>query len=334
MTADPRLPELFERACELDGQERAAWLAELRRGDPALATEIEELLRAAPQGARLFEALARERLDTAEPEPPSAIPQRVGPYRILREIGRGGMGRVFLAEQEGEEFRRVVAVKLLDRPGLAQDDVRRFRDEVKILATLEHPGIARFLDGGRAADGTWFLALEYVEGVDLLAHVRGLGAPLEARIRLFLAVLEAVAYAHSRSVVHRDLKPGNILVGRDGRPRLLDFGIAKLLDPASSAQDATTRTELRAFTPAYASPEQFRGERATATSDVYSLGVLLYQAPRGSRPLQHGRLAGRCRGGRAHRGSRAAEHGGPPPLFRASGASRRGASQATSPPRA
>ncbi len=293
MSNDPRLPDLFGQVAELPPAQREAWLAELRASEPALADEIAALLAAgegrqrlldAPEGPLALAPLAETPSDgEAEGEVPP--PERIGPYRIVREIGRGGMGRVFLAEEEGEHFRRRVALKVLDRGDLGTAAVRRFREEVRILASLEHPGIARFLDGGRAADGTWFLALEYVEGVGLLEHARSRSLGVADRLRLFLSVLDAVAYAHERLVVHRDLKPANVVVGAEGQPRLLDFGIAKLVDP-EEGDDTLTRTELRAFTPAYASPEQFRGERATPASDVYSLGVVLYELLAGVRPYR------------------------------------------------
>jgi serine/threonine-protein kinase len=286
VTADPRLPELFAEASELEGPARAAWLEALRGTDEALARELEELLAAAPAGERRFATPAWENLPPAAEEgSPPAAPERVGPYRVVREIGRGGMGRVFLAEQEGAEFRRAVALKILDRPAPGEEAVRRFRDEARILAGLEHPGIARFYDAGRAEDGTWFLALEYVEGEDLLAFARRRGLGLRARVELFLEVIDAVDFAHRRLVVHRDLKPANVLVGADGRVRLLDFGISKIVDPEASGGADETRTALRAFTPAYASPEQLRGERPTVATDVYSLGVVLYEMLAGRRPF-------------------------------------------------
>jgi eukaryotic-like serine/threonine-protein kinase len=294
MTSDPRLPELFAAASELEGETRVAWLAELRRQDETLAGEVEELLAAAPEGDQRFATPAWERLPPGEseaPMPEAPVPEQVGSYRILREIGRGGMGRVFLAEQEEEEFRRTVALKIIERrPFMAEETVRRFRGEVRILAGLDHPGIARFFDGGRAADGTWFLALEYVEGEDLLTFVRRRDLDLRSRVELFLQVLDAVDFAHRRLVVHRDLKPANVLVGADGRARLLDFGISKMVDPDSD--DEATRTEMRAFTPAYASPEQLRCERVTIAADVYSLGVMLYEILAGRRPFEHRTASG------------------------------------------
>jgi serine/threonine-protein kinase len=280
VSVDARLPALFATASELPPEARAAWLAELETDEPALARELGELLAAA---ADRDELLDRRPLAFGS-APVPLLPPRVGPYRVLREVGRGGMGRVFLADQQGDGFERTVALKLLDSTAATPQALRRFASEVRILATLEHPGIARFLDGGHSPEGIAYLALEYVEGVDLLAHADRNALDLEARLRLFLEVLDAVAYAHARRVVHRDLKPNNVLVGRDGRPRLLDFGISKLMDV--DADGLPTRTEMRALTPAYASPEQMRGDPVTAASDLYSLGVVLYELLTGSRPYR------------------------------------------------
>jgi serine/threonine-protein kinase len=286
VTVAGRLPELFAQAVEAPPAARERLLATLAAEDPALAAELRALLAAAAvRGSLLDQAVPAVAAAAAVPAEGETAHERIGPYRILHELGRGGMGRVFLAREERAAFRRTVALKVIARSGLAGETVRRFRDEVRILAALEHPNIARFLDGGQAPDGTWYLALEYVAGSDLLTHVATQRLDLRQRVTLLRAVLAAVAYAHERGVVHRDLKPGNILVDAEGRPRLLDFGISKLVDP-DAGDDAVTRTELRAFTPAYASPEQFRGERATAASDVYSLGVLLYEVLAGTRPFR------------------------------------------------
>jgi len=282
---DPRLPDLFARASELEGDAQAAWLADLRRAEPGLAREVEELLASAAAGASRFETPAWELWTAGAEQGDAAPPASVGPFRIVREIGRGGMGRVFLAEQETENFRRKVALKIVDRPGVGEDGARRFREEARILAALEHPGIARFYDAGWT-DGRWYLALEYVEGEHLLAFAARRGLDTRQRVGLFLQVLDAVDFAHRHLVVHRDLKPGNILVDAGGAAKLLDFGISKMVDP-ETATDAA-HTETRAFTPAYASPEQLRGERVTVASDVYSLGVVLYELLAGCRPFERG----------------------------------------------
>ena len=283
MSRGGRVADLFAAAEARRGAAREAFLADVHRDDGPLADELRSLLAASAGEVGLLDESPWEAFGPVD-EPVDPAPTSVGPYWIRRQIGRGGMGRVFLAEQRTQDFTRPVALKLIDRPGLDAATVRRFRDEVRILAALEHPGIARFLDGGRSPEGTWFLALEYVEGEDLLAHARRRELAVDERVRLFLAVLEAVAFAHSRGVVHRDLKPGNILVGADDRPRLLDFGISKLVDADDDEEAPATRTEQRAFTPAYASPEQFRGERVSTAADVYSLGVVLYELLAGVRP--------------------------------------------------
>ena len=273
-----RVEEAFHRASERTGEARDQALAEICGGDPALRREVEELLAAAERAAPALDRLPALRFEAEEP-----VPERIGPYRVLRRLGAGGSSVVYLAEEEGDGFRRQVAVKLLAGvPGAYLG--RRFAAETRILAGLEHPGIARFHTAGRAAGGTAYLVLEYVEGSDLLTHCRERRAPLAERLRIFLAVLEAVEAAHRSLVVHRDLKPGNILVSPEGRPKLLDFGIAALLDPSDGVARSETATLLRTFTPAYASPEQLRGERVTTASDVYSLGVVLYELLSGARP--------------------------------------------------
>ena len=208
---------------------------------------------------------------------------RIGPYRIVGEAGHGGMGTVYLAERD-EPYHQRVALKLV-RGAVSLDDhlVRRFIEERQILASLEHPRIARLLDGGITAEGLPWFALEYIEGIPIDRYVEQHRSPIEARIELFLAVCDAVQYAHRHLVVHRDLKPSNILVTADGQVKLLDFGIAKLV---AGGQHAETRTGLRLMTPEYASPEQVRGEPVTVASDVYSLGVLLYELLTSRRPYR------------------------------------------------
>jgi hypothetical protein len=301
---DPRrLAELFATLRPLDETARARRLAEIGAGDGELAAELGRLLAEAERRGEdwpLDRAPWRE-LGAAASTLAASPPSRIGPYRVERLLGRGGMGLVYLAQQEGEGFARPVALKVVVPGGAGAEVERRFREERRILAGLEHPGIARFYDAGRAADGTWFLALEYVEGEDLLAFVRGRRLDLRDRVALFLEVLDAVDFAHRRLVVHRDLKPANVLVGADGRARLLDFGISKIVDPDEDALSTATRTEHRAFTPAYASPEQLRGEPAAVAADVYSLGVMLYEILAGRRPFDRrpgalGELAGGARG--------------------------------------
>jgi len=225
--------------------------------------------------------------DVDEHNAPPMEGRRIGAYRIVRQIGRGGMSRVFLAERADGQFEQQVALKLL-RPGInsALDQVR-FRAERQILATLNHPHIARLLDGGMTEDGQPYLALELVDGepIDRYCDTRSLS--LRDRIQLFLTVLEATQFAHRNLIVHRDLKPSNILVSADGRVKLLDFGIAKLLDPVAIPGEApATRTGAVVMTPEYAAPEQVRGGPVSTATDVYALGVLLYQLLTGRRPYE------------------------------------------------
>jgi tetratricopeptide (TPR) repeat protein/tRNA A-37 threonylcarbamoyl transferase component Bud32 len=215
-------------------------------------------------------------------------PSRLGPWRILREIGRGGMATVYEAERDDREFERRVAVKVIRRGMDSADIVRRLRRERQILANLDHPGIARLLDGGTAPDGRPYVVMEFIDGepIDSYCSRRSLG--LGARLELFRQVCSAVHFAHKSLVLHRDIKPSNILVGADGQPKLLDFGIAKILADGGEKEDRAepTRTGWRQLTPEWASPEQVRGEPLTTASDVYSLGLLLYLLIAGHRAYQ------------------------------------------------
>ncbi len=283
------LRDLYDQAVELPAEERERFVAALESAGSPHCEQLGRLLAVAdPRAPSPLDADPWAQLATP-PEMAEPLPTQIGPFRILSELGRGGMGTVYLAEQEGEGFRRKVALKVVAPEGRGVGEIeRRFREERRILAGLEHPGIARLYDAGRSAGGRWYLALEYVGGANLIDHAREKALGLHERVRLFLAVLEAVAFAHAGSVVHRDLKPANILVGVDGRPRLLDFGIAKFLDNASAGATSAaevTRTGLRALTPAYASPEQYRGAEVTPASDVFSLGVILFELLAGVRPF-------------------------------------------------
>jgi serine/threonine protein kinase/Tfp pilus assembly protein PilF len=213
--------------------------------------------------------------------------ERIGAYVLTRKLGSGGMGDVYLAERADNEYQQRVAIKLV-RSGVFSRQVQgRLRMERQILATLQHPNIARLLDGGRTPDGTPYLVMEHIEGEPIDAYCDRLGLSIEERLKLVRTVCSAVHYAHQNLIVHRDLKPNNILITREGVPKLLDFGIAKLLDTRQTAQTlALTHYEYRVMTPAHASPEQVRGDVITTASDIYVLGVLLYELLTGRRPFQ------------------------------------------------
>jgi non-specific serine/threonine protein kinase/serine/threonine-protein kinase len=267
------LKELFTRAMEAEGEARAALI---EAADPTLRPELVKLLAASGEQSGLDRPLAR-----INPVP-SPMPDSVGPYRLLEEIGHGGMGTVYLAERTDGAYQKTVAVKIIRRGMDTEYVVSRFRHERQILAGLAHPNIAALLDGGQTKDGLPYFVLEYVQGEPLDRFCESRKLPVARKLQLFLSVCEAVQHAHRNLVVHRDLKPGNVLVTPDGRVKLLDFGLAKLLDPGAS--DATV-PEQRFLTPAFASPEQIRGEPITIASDVFSLGVLLYLILTGKRPF-------------------------------------------------
>jgi tRNA A-37 threonylcarbamoyl transferase component Bud32 len=297
-----QVEQLLDAALDLPSEQRAALLDSACAADAELRAEIERLLRACEESEDFLDHPAQEfaapilaKLASLDPPATAAPGTRIGPYRIVEEAGRGGMGAVYLAERDDGQFRKRVALKLV-RAGVIPEDelLRRFRDERQILADLEHPGIARLLDGGVTEDGLPWLAMEYVDGVPIERYCDERGLDPAARLALFCAVCDAVQYAHHRRIVHRDLKPGNILVAEPageeesaGQVKLLDFGIAQLLAAESGAEAAEgTRSSLRLLTPEYASPEQLRSEAVTPTADVYALGVLLYRLLCGRHPYR------------------------------------------------
>ena len=263
---------------DLPVDERAAFVARETSGDAPLASALAGMLASSDDAARRISAIVETAAGSLAPDG-AWVGRRIGPYRVIREIGRGGMGLVFEAVRDDDEYRKRVALKAA--PWWRDTDAvrERFRFERQILAELEHPHIARFLDGGTDG-GLPYFVMEYVEGRPITAFCEDRRLDVRQRLELFRLVCHAVHAAHERLIVHRDLKPANILVGEDGSPRLLDFGIAKLLDPV--AEPGVTDGEP-IWTPDYASPEQARGRSATTRTDVYSLGLVLYEILCGER---------------------------------------------------
>ena len=268
--------EVLADVLDVPEQERDRRLETLCAGHPGLRTDVDALLRA---DGRADPAFAASVLPPGPDAP--ALDSRIGPYRLIREIGRGGMGVVYLAERE-DEYQKRVAIKIV-RAGFGDSLLRRFQHERQILANLDHPNIAKLLDGGTTSQGFPYLVMEYIDGEPVTAYCDRHRLPLAARLRLYQSVCAAVHYAHQNLIVHRDLKPANILVMSDGTPKLLDFGIAKLLDD-TDPRGGLTQTGLHPMTPDYASPEQARGAAVTTATDVYSLGVILYELVCGTRP--------------------------------------------------
>jgi eukaryotic-like serine/threonine-protein kinase len=255
-------------------EDRTAYLERSCEGDTTLMREVEALL---AQSTRSLDELAdKTPVGFGHNSPAQPIGQRIGAYEILREIGRGGMGAVYLAKRADGQFEKEVAIKLLKRGTDTDEILRRFQAERRILARLDHPNIARLLDAGTTDDGLPYFVMEYIGGLPITRYVRDEQLPIAGRLQLFLKVCAAVHFAHQNLVVHRDLKPSNILVAQKGEPKLLDFGIAKLLGPTEDGVQLTLTAERR-FTPVCASPEQARGEPVTTASDVYALGALLYE---------------------------------------------------------
>ena len=277
-----KVKSVLEQVIEIAPDSRADFLDKICFDDLVLRQEVENLLDFDNTKADMLEQNAFSAV--MENGKRDFLGKQIGKYKIVGELGTGGMGAVFSAKRADGNFEQQVALKLIKR-GMDSDAVlRRFFNERQILASLEHPNIAHLVDGGTTEHNLPFFVMEYVEGETITDYARRENLDLEERLKLFRKVCAAVSFAHSNLVIHRDLKPSNILITKDGTPKLLDFGIAKLLK--SDAADATTAAQMQVFTPEYASPEQVKGEKLTTATDVYSLGVILYELLTGNRPCK------------------------------------------------
>ena len=285
-----QVSEALDKALQLSPAQLQHYLAEIAQRDPELHRELESLLVSHEQAGREF--LNAPTLQTTQDEGKAnlrltLLGRRLGAYQIVEQIGVGGMGAVYRAFRADDQYRKQVALKVVRGGQDSAFVISRFKNERQILASLDHPNIAHLLDGGTTEDGAPYFIMELIEGesIDQYCDHHQLG--IGHRLRLFLEVCSAVQFAHQRLIIHRDLKPGNILVTADGTPKLLDFGIAKILDPGAVTDTfQPTLTQFRALTPSYASPEQIKGEAITTASDVYSLGVVLYELLTGRHPYQ------------------------------------------------
>ncbi len=282
---------IFDEAMDVPADRREAWVAERCGDDADLLADVIRLLHAAADSEGFLESDSPDHLHKvlqgmAKDIEEGDMPRAVGPYRLIRPLGRGGMGQVYLAVRDDEAFRRYVAVKVIKR-GMDSDEIlKRFRMERQILASLTHPNIARLLDGGATDEGLSYFVMEFVDGERIDTYCDEHRLSLDERLVIFGKVCSAVHYAHQNLIVHRDLKPSNILVTSQGEVKLLDFGIAKFLNPDLAGYTLPmTRKEDRVLTPEYASPEQLRGGSITTSSDVYQLGVLLYELLTGHKPF-------------------------------------------------
>jgi serine/threonine-protein kinase len=266
---------------------REAWLDNFFAGDEELKYEAPSLLAFEPEAESFLEkSIKPYAAMILADHPTDLVEKQFGHYRIIREIGRGGMGAVFLARRDDGEFDQEVALKIV-RQSIAEEYlIDRFRRERQILASLNHPNVARLLDGGVSDNGEPFIVMEFIDGQPITEFAANTALSLNDKLSVFIKVCSALSYAHKNLIVHRDIKPGNIMVTSGGEPKLLDFGLAKLVDESLKSDVEQTQTAFRALTPAYASPEQIRGQPLTTASDIYSLGVVLYELLTGERPFR------------------------------------------------
>ncbi|MFI5237905.1 MAG: serine/threonine protein kinase, partial [Ignavibacteriales bacterium] len=277
-----KVQSLFEKALDVEYSKRNDFLKKECGDDKELFDEVISLLKADEKDHSIFSASAADYIAIDDANLAGKI---FGSYRTIRQIGSGGMGSVYLAERADGVFQQKVALKII-KPGMnSLEIVSRFEEERQILARLQHPNIARLLDGGISEQGLPYFTMEYVEGKPITEYCDEKNLTIEQRLELFKKVCEAVLYAHQNLVIHRDIKPGNILVQEDGTVKLLDFGIAKVFEEDRD-QKFITRTDMRVMTPEYASPEQVRGEPVSTATDIYSLGLILYQLLTGCPPYE------------------------------------------------
>jgi serine/threonine protein kinase/tetratricopeptide (TPR) repeat protein len=281
-----KVKNVLSAALEIDPAERSSYLDRACDSDTSLRLEIEHLLAMEKQSLTAILNFSSSGFNESSDPASTRHERRVGPYQLVQEIGVGGMGEVYRALRADDQYRKEVAIKLVRAGYDSKFVVARFRNERQVLASLDHPNIARLLDGGTTDEGTPYFVMELLEGEALTEYCNQRRLAMPDRLELFLQVCSAVQYAHQRLIIHRDLKPSNILVTADGVPKLLDFGIAKILDPSVAELPDPTQTMFRLLTPAYASPEQIKGEPITTVSDVYSLGVVLYELLTGQHPYR------------------------------------------------
>ncbi|MBS0276804.1 MAG: serine/threonine protein kinase [Proteobacteria bacterium] len=279
------LQELFDAAVDLPSASRSQYLDERCAHRPELRAKVESLLRSATDDDFLGAAVREAAEDASEGALP-APGDYIGPYQIVRILGRGGMGIVYEATRADDQYQKKVAIKLVAAGLLTRDLLPRFRAERQILANLDHPNVARLLDGGATQAGLPYVVLEFIDGKPLDRYCRDHAVDLRRKLRLVAEIARAVQYAHQNLIVHRDLKPANILVTADGIPKLLDFGIAKLLDLDAEAAQPRTLETTRMMTPEYASPEQISGKPVSTSADIYQLGIILYELLAGERPFR------------------------------------------------
>lgn len=282
-----RIKEIYFQAIDLESDERAAFIARACAGDAALQSEVQAFVDAEGPVDGFLESPGVAPLDGPwGTSPASMVGRRIGAYEILRELGRGGMGTVYLAHRADGRFEQEVAIKLIRQGMSSSEAVRRFQSERRTLASLQHPNIARLYDGGVTDDGIHYFAMEHVDGSPIDVHCNAHRLSTNARLELFRKVCGAVHAAHTHLIIHRDLKPANVLIDGNGEPKLLDFGIAKLLESDVGETTAATAATQRPMTVEYASPEQVLGLRMTTQSDVYSLGIVLFELLTGCRPYR------------------------------------------------